>query len=54
MEAIKMGVPCEIYSRVVGYYRPVKNWNEGQRQQFKDRKTFKVVKNATNRQPKNF
>lgn len=36
-------VPCEVYSRIVGYLRPVKNWNDGKRQEFEDRKTFKVV-----------
>jgi len=36
------GQECEVYSRVVGYYRPVKNWNEGKRQEFRERKTFRV------------
>ena len=31
---------CEIYSRVVGYLRPVDQWNEGKKQEFKDRKVF--------------
>ena len=34
--------PCEIYSRVVGYLRPVSFWNDGKREEFKLRKTFKV------------
>ncbi|MFH0906744.1 MAG: ribonucleoside triphosphate reductase [bacterium] len=34
--------PCEIYSRVVGYIRPVQQWHVGKRQEFKDRKVFKV------------
>ena len=33
---------CEIYSRVVGYLRPVSFWNDGKREEFKLRKTFKV------------
>jgi len=33
--------PCEVYSRVVGYLRPVTQWNEGKQQEFKDRKEFK-------------
>ncbi len=37
-----LAVPCEIYSRVVGYYRPVQNWNIGKRQEFKERKYVKV------------
>ena len=32
---------CEVYSRVVGYLRPVKQWNQGKQQEFKERKNFK-------------
>ena len=32
--------PCEVYSRVVGYMRPVKQWNRGKQQEFEDRKLF--------------
>jgi len=32
---------CEVYSRVVGYYRPVQQWNKGKEQEYKDRKDFK-------------
>ena len=32
----------EIYSRVVGYLRPVKQWNAGKQAEFKMRKTFRV------------
>ena len=35
-------VPCEVYSRIVGYLRPVQNWNKGKRQEFEDRKTYDV------------
>jgi ribonucleoside-triphosphate reductase len=31
---------CEVYSRIVGYLRPVKQWNEGKQAEFKERKTF--------------
>ncbi|MBU1045776.1 hypothetical protein KJ616_01480 [Patescibacteria group bacterium] len=34
--------PCEVYSRVVGYIRPVKQWNAGKQQEFKDRKVFNL------------
>ena len=34
--------PCEVYSRVVGYYRPVRMWNTGKQQEFKERKEFKI------------
>ena len=33
----------EVYSRVVGYLRPVKQWNDGKRLEFARRKTFKVA-----------
>jgi ribonucleoside-triphosphate reductase len=38
----KCGRKCEIWSRSVGYFRPVAQWNVGKRQEFKDRKTFTV------------
>ena len=38
----KCGEECEIYSRVVGYIRPVKQWNIGKQAEFKTRKTFKI------------
>ena len=31
---------CEVYSRVVGYLRPVSQWNEGKQAEFKDRRMF--------------
>ena len=34
---------CEIYSRVVGYLRPVNQWNRGKQQEFTDRKTFDTM-----------
>lgn len=30
----------EVYSRITGYYRPVKNWNEGKTQEYNDRKEY--------------
>jgi anaerobic ribonucleoside-triphosphate reductase len=33
---------CEIWSRPVGYLRPVQHWNNGKREEFKERKEFKV------------
>ncbi len=33
---------CEVYSRIVGYMRPVNQWNEGKQQEFADRKLFSV------------
>ena len=36
------GADCEVYSRVVGYIRPVTQWNKGKRKEFCDRKTFVI------------
>lgn len=38
------GADCEVYSRVVGYIRPVQQWNKGKKKEFKDRTTFNVCK----------
>lgn len=40
----KVRVPCEVYSRIVGYIRPVRAWNEGQQQAFSERMMFSVEK----------
>ena len=36
------GKETEVYSRITGYYRPVKNWNDGKLQEFKDRQTYNI------------
>lgn len=36
------GSKCEVYSRVVGYLRPVQNWNKGKKEEFAMRKTMHV------------
>ena len=36
----KCGAKTEVYSRVVGYYRPVQQWNTGKEQEFHDRKDY--------------
>jgi ribonucleoside-triphosphate reductase len=33
-----------VYSRIVGYLRPLQQWNTGKQQEFKERKEFKVRK----------
>jgi len=33
---------CIVYSRVVGWLTPVKNYNPGKAAEYKDRKTYKV------------
>jgi ribonucleoside-triphosphate reductase len=34
------GTECEVYSRVVGYFRPVKQWNNGKQEEYADRVAF--------------
>lgn len=34
--------PCEVYSRVVGYIRPVQQWNLGKKQEFEERKEYEL------------
>jgi hypothetical protein len=34
------GQKCEVFSRIVGYYRPVELWNEGKKEEFEARKEF--------------
>lgn len=35
-------VPCEVYSRVVGYLRPVLDWNLGRQQEWLDRVPYRL------------
>lgn len=34
------GATCEVYSRIVGYFRPVQNWNDGKREEFALRRSL--------------
>lgn len=36
------GPTCEVYSRVVGYLRPVQGWNKGKKEEYALRKTYNV------------
>ncbi|MEM5797906.1 MAG: ribonucleoside triphosphate reductase [Candidatus Aenigmatarchaeota archaeon] len=36
------GKPCEVFSRIVGYFRPVQIWNDGKREEFGQRRTFRI------------
>ena len=33
---------CEVYSRVVGYIRPVEQWHKGKRQEYGERKEYSM------------
>ena len=37
------GEEAEVYSRITGYYRPVKNWNDGKTQEFKERRVYDIT-----------
>jgi ribonucleoside-triphosphate reductase len=37
------GKETEVYSRITGYYRPLKNWNAGKQQEFKERKEYDAM-----------
>jgi len=39
LSAVK-GTPAEVYSRIVGYYRSVRNWNKGKREEYSQRVMF--------------
>jgi len=39
---MKKRTKCEVWSRCVGYLRPISKWNEGKLEEFKSRKLFKT------------
>ncbi|MFH1084736.1 MAG: ribonucleoside triphosphate reductase [Chloroflexota bacterium] len=41
--------PCEVYSRVVGYLRPVQQWNTGKKAEYSRRKAFDVAPESASR-----
>jgi len=42
------GADTEVYSRITGYYRPVKNWNDGKAAEFKKRTEYDIKKSMDN------
>ena len=36
------GTQAEVYSRIVGYYRSVRNWNKGKREEYGERRLFRI------------
>ena len=40
----KIKIPVEVYSRVVGYFRPIDQWNKGKQSEFKGRKPYRIDK----------
>lgn len=39
------GTKTDVYTRIVGYYRRVQNFNEGKREEYRQRKTFSIYSN---------
>lgn len=37
----------EVFSRVVGFFRPVQSWNKGKQEEFGDRKLYSIDKAGT-------
>ena len=37
----KCGSECEVYSRIVGYLRPISQWNDGKKTEYDERKVVK-------------
>lgn len=35
-------IPCEVYSRIVGYLRPISQWNAGKQQEFAERTDYVI------------
>lgn len=46
-ECPKCGEDSEVFSRVVGYIRPVRQWNEGKKTEFEVRKNFVINENVS-------
>lgn len=41
----ELKIQTEVYSRVVGYFRPTAQWNNGKREEYTERQTMKVPEN---------
>lgn len=48
-ECPKCGEEMEVYSRITGYYRPVKNWNIGKTEEYRERKEYDLKKSKLNK-----
>ncbi|HOO70476.1 MAG TPA: anaerobic ribonucleoside-triphosphate reductase [Spirochaetota bacterium] len=43
MKKTELKMPVEVYSRVVGYFRPVNQWNKGKQEEFRERKEISLT-----------
>ncbi len=46
------GTPTEIYTRIVGYYRSLKNWNRGKREEYGVRRTYETELSSAEATPR--
>ncbi len=47
------GEETEVYSRITGYYRPLKHWNDGKQQEFEQRREYDAYKNYSSNSEQN-
>ncbi len=45
------GKECEVFSRIVGYYRPTRQWHPGKQEEFEHRVEFKEAKSLAHSFP---
>lgn len=45
-------IPAEIYSRIVGYFRPVNQWNRGKQEEFRERRAYKLPEKQKQKEEK--
>lgn len=45
---LKYYQPCEVYSRIVGYLRPIQQWNKAKFHEFFERKEYKLLNGKDN------
>ena len=45
-KSLKNFQECEVYSRIVGYYRPITSWNESKQEEYGDRKNFELKRST--------
>lgn len=41
---MKCGKECEVYSRIVGYFRPVQRWNVGKKEEYRERLEYEEAR----------
>ena len=39
-------IPCQIYARIVGYYKPIEKYHDGKKQEFENRNYIYDINNS--------